>query len=91
MLTTFLSAFYGTVFTGNSEAAFANYRLWESVGFIIAFGYSSALCVEVKTYILLVLLLLGMLGYAITEVLWRREQLVEPPSVAPIKDEKTAM
>ena len=35
-----LSAFYGVLFPNNEEAAFSNYRLWESVGFIIAFAYT---------------------------------------------------
>ena len=36
-----LAAFYGVLFPESEEAAFSNYRLWESVGFIIAFAYTS--------------------------------------------------
>ncbi|CAC5397843.1 Protein unc-93 homolog A [Mytilus coruscus] len=39
----FLLALYGYLFTNNTEAAFANYRLWESIGFILAFAWSGIL------------------------------------------------
>lgn len=58
---------YGVLFEKNKEAAFANYRLWEALGFIIAFGYSTFLCVHVKLYILLGVLCLAMVAYGIVE------------------------
>ncbi|XP_004440612.1 PREDICTED: protein unc-93 homolog A isoform X1 [Ceratotherium simum simum] len=58
---------YGVLFEKNKEAAFANYRLWEAVGFVIAFGYSTFLCVYVKLYILLGVLSLTMVAYGIVE------------------------
>ena len=33
----FFAALYGVLFENDEEAAFSNYRLWESAGFIIAF------------------------------------------------------
>ena len=51
----------------NSEAAFSNYRLWESLGFVIAFAYSSYLCTRIKLGVLTAMLLLGMLGYIYIE------------------------
>ncbi|XP_019514999.1 PREDICTED: protein unc-93 homolog A [Hipposideros armiger] len=60
---------YGVLFEKNKEAAFANYRLWEALGFIIAFGYSTFLCVHVKLYILLGVLCLTMVAYGIVEYL----------------------
>ena len=69
MTCSFLSALYGCIFRHTTEAAFANYRLWESVGFIIAFGYSSFLCVYIKLIILMTTLIIGMIGYFLVEVL----------------------
>lgn len=63
-----INAFYGVLFKTNEEAAFSNYRMWESLGFSIAFAYSSYLCVEIKIYIVLGILIIGMIGYLIIEV-----------------------
>uniref|UniRef100_A0ABI7ZY14 Protein unc-93 homolog A n=1 Tax=Felis catus TaxID=9685 RepID=A0ABI7ZY14_FELCA len=63
------NALYGVLFEKNKEAAFANYRLWESLGCVIAFGYSTFLCVSVKLYILLGVLSLAMLAYGTVEYL----------------------
>ncbi len=43
--------------------------MWESVGFIIAFGYSNELCTSVKMYVLTGVLIVGFIGYVITEYL----------------------
>ncbi len=43
--------------------------MWESVGFIIAFGYSNELCTSVKMYVLMGVLIVGFIGYVITEYL----------------------
>ncbi|XP_067097906.1 protein unc-93 homolog A-like [Osmerus mordax] len=51
---------YGVLFHGHKEAAFANYRLWEAVGYVMAFSSSRFLCVDVKLYILLSALLLSV-------------------------------
>lgn len=63
-----INALYGTIFSDESEAAFSNYRMWESLGFIIAFAYSNYLCTSVKLYILTSMLLVGMAGYVYVEV-----------------------
>lgn len=60
-------AFYGFIFATNEEAAFSNYRLWESIGFIIAYAYSTFICVNAKLYVLLGVLGAGMVGYLIIE------------------------
>ncbi|KAG9336264.1 hypothetical protein JZ751_002611 [Albula glossodonta] len=49
------------------EAAFSNYRLWESTGFVITYAYSNFLCVNVKLYILIGVLLVSMGLYAWVE------------------------
>ncbi|XP_040584236.1 protein unc-93 homolog A isoform X2 [Mesocricetus auratus] len=55
------NSLYGVLFEAKKEAAFANYRLGEAMGFLVAFGYSSFLCVSTKLYILF-----GMLSVTIT-------------------------
>lgn len=59
---------YGTLFRRNKEAAFSNYRLWESIGFVIAYAYSTKLCAYMKCYVLLFVLIIGVSGYVIVEV-----------------------
>ncbi|XP_069811635.1 protein unc-93 homolog A-like isoform X2 [Dendropsophus ebraccatus] len=61
------NSLYGILFDDHKEAGFANYRLWESMGFVIAYGYSTFLCVSVKLYILIVVLFLGMVLYGCVE------------------------
>lgn len=72
-----LSALYGVLFPDHTEAAFANYRLWESVGFLMAFGYSSHLCLSTKVYLLLSGLAISLLTYPLLEYLVR----VGPPGL----------
>uniref|UniRef100_A0A8C5DPI0 Protein unc-93 homolog A n=1 Tax=Gouania willdenowi TaxID=441366 RepID=A0A8C5DPI0_GOUWI len=61
------NALYGILFQKDKEAAFANYRMWESLGFVLAFAYSSFLCLEYKLYILLAMLVLAFITYPIVE------------------------
>lgn len=63
-----INGFYGLLFRRNKEAAFSNYRLWESAGFVIAYAYATTLCARMKLYILLTVLALGVLGYFIVEI-----------------------
>jgi hypothetical protein len=59
----FFTAYCGILFPSREEAAYSNFRLWESLGFIIAYAYSVYLCTAVKIYILIALLIIGMTGY----------------------------
>ncbi|KAM3861460.1 protein unc-93 homolog A-like [Diretmus argenteus] len=61
------NALYGILFPRDKEAAFSNYRMWESLGFVIAFAYSTFICLEYKLYILLAVLLLTAVTYPIVE------------------------
>ncbi|CAL8314826.1 unnamed protein product [Boreogadus saida] len=61
------NALYGVLFPRAKEAAFANYRMWESLGFVIAFAYSTFICLETKLYILLSVLLLTAVTYPVVE------------------------
>ena len=60
-------ALYGVLFENDEEAAFSNYRLWESSGFILAFILQNLVCISTKLWFVLVILLSGMLGYLVIE------------------------
>ncbi|XP_045110446.1 UNC93-like protein [Portunus trituberculatus] len=66
-----INAFYGVIFPGKAEAAFSNYRLWESAGFIITFACSTVLCIQSKITIVLAFLSVGMVGYFSIEIIDR--------------------
>lgn len=68
----YLPAYYGYLFTDHSEAAFSNYRLWESLGFILAFGYGNFVRTDIKLYLTFTVLVVGMYLYGVTEYLERR-------------------
>ncbi|XP_014661790.1 PREDICTED: protein unc-93 homolog A-like [Priapulus caudatus] len=63
-----INAFYGVTFPDSTAAAFSNYRLWESLGFLMTFAYGNFLCVSVKLYVVLAFLLTGMAGYGAVEI-----------------------
>ncbi|KAJ8396214.1 hypothetical protein AAFF_G00020810 [Aldrovandia affinis] len=63
----FAFALYGVLFPEQKEAAFANYRMWESVGFVIAFAYSNFICLNTKLYILIAVLISAMVFYGWVE------------------------
>lgn len=64
---------YGTLFRRNKEAAFSNYRLWESAGFVVAYAYSTKLCAQMKLYVMFIVLTVGFIGYIIVEILHKRK------------------
>ena len=55
------------LFEKDEEAAFSNYRLWESFGFIFAYVLQTNVCIYVKLWVLVVVLGLGMAGYLVIE------------------------
>lgn len=63
-----INGLYGTLFRRNKEAAFSNYRLWESLGFVIAYAYSTALCARMKLYAVMSVLGFGAFCYIIVEI-----------------------
>ena len=59
---------YGSLFASQEEAAFSNYRMWESVGFVIAFiSQACGVCVFPKIVGVICFLVVGMLGYFMVE------------------------
>lgn len=63
-----VNSLYGVLFEQNQEAAFSNFRLWESLGFFVSYFYSNRICVKTKLYLLLAYLSVGMLGYFLIEL-----------------------
>ncbi|XP_076180620.1 UNC93-like protein [Ptiloglossa arizonensis] len=62
-----VNALSGILFPGKEEAAFSNFRLWESTGSVITYAYSPYLCTHMKLYVLMGILCLGMVGYGLIE------------------------
>nr|XP_026499824.1 UNC93-like protein [Vanessa tameamea]XP_026499825.1 UNC93-like protein [Vanessa tameamea]XP_026499827.1 UNC93-like protein [Vanessa tameamea] len=62
-----INAYYGILFPGREEAAFSNFRLWESVGYIIAYVISPYMRTSAKTYVLLASMIVGVTFYFIVE------------------------
>ncbi len=63
-----VNSIYGVLFNSNQEAAFANFRLWESLGFAISYAYSSYICTRMKLNLLIFYLSFGLLSYLIIEL-----------------------
>ena len=70
-----INAFYGFLFPNDEEAAFSNYRLWESMGFLIAFILQTQVCIEAKLYVLVIVLSIGMFRYFIIEYKKRKNKI----------------
>ncbi|XP_076470843.1 protein unc-93 homolog A-like [Babylonia areolata] len=68
-----INAVYGTLFTDNSEAAFSNYRLWESIGFGLIYAIQHNTRTINKLYICIIFLLTGMLGFGTVGVIEKRK------------------
>lgn len=66
-----INAFYGVLFVEHSEAAFSNYRLWESIGFVLFYIITPHIRIRIALIILLIFLTLGMVGYGLTEYRWK--------------------
>merc|ERR1711892_516177 len=65
-----INALYGVLFASDEEAAFSNYRLWESMGFLLAFiTQACGVCVFSKIIITIVFLTIGMGCYFVVEFL----------------------
>ncbi|KAM3861461.1 protein unc-93 homolog A-like [Diretmus argenteus] len=74
-------ALYSIFFPRDKEAAFAYYRIWESLGYAISFAYSTFICLETKLYILLAVLLLTTVTWPILEY-WEYKNPTLPVEVS---------
>ena len=70
----FIVALYGAFFSDNTAPAFANNLLWWCLGLAVGSGYSNALCTGTKIAILFGMLIIGMTGYLIAELVDRKEK-----------------
>jgi len=73
-----INAFYGVLFVKNDEAAFSNYRLWESIGFVLFYIITPHIRIRIALIILLIFLTLGMIGYGLTEYRWKNKRRTIP-------------
>ncbi|XP_068633420.1 UNC93-like protein [Battus philenor] len=64
-----VNALSGILFPGDEEAAFSNFRLWESTGSVLSYASAPYLCVRTRLLILLGLLLVGFSGYTTIEIM----------------------
>ncbi|XP_074641151.1 protein unc-93 homolog A-like [Tubulanus polymorphus] len=63
---------FAIMFPDRQEAAFAAYRIFQSLGFAASFGYSYWLCVGTKLYILGAVLMVSLVLYSVVELRLRR-------------------
>jgi hypothetical protein len=77
-----INSFYGILFVDQKEAAFSNYRLWESTGFVIFYIITPYIRIRLALIILIIFLTIGMMGYGATEYRLRRNK-VKTNQVAP--------
>jgi hypothetical protein len=68
-----VGATYGVLFTEH-ESAFSNFRLWESLGFVIAYVYTPRIRIKYAHIILLCVLTISMICYTIIDVKERRRK-----------------
>ena len=68
-----VSASYGVLFTEH-ESAFSNFRLWESLGYVIAYIYTPRIRIIYAHIILLCVLTLSMICYTIIDIKERRRK-----------------
>ncbi|KAL3268485.1 hypothetical protein HHI36_007596 [Cryptolaemus montrouzieri] len=79
----------GMLFQGKEEAAYSNFRLWESLGSVITYAYGPFLCTNLKLYWLLLLLVIGIICYSVIEYIYPRnveESTVRGAKFTPIKN-----
>ncbi|KAG5890521.1 hypothetical protein JTB14_022754 [Gonioctena quinquepunctata] len=68
-----INSLSGILFPGEEEAAYSNFRLWESTGSVITYAYSPYLCNYIKIYLLMGLLIIGVIGYTGVEFVQQKE------------------
>ena len=67
----YISVLYGEAFPDQAEGAYANYSVYFGVGAAIAYGYSDAICTDIKIYILIGSLLFAMFCYILSVILYK--------------------
>lgn len=57
-----MSAYYGILFRGQEEAAFSNFRLFESCGSVMTYSLSPMLCAATKIKAVFTFMMIGIVG-----------------------------
>lgn len=81
-----LYTMYGVLFNDNTDAAFANFRFWEALGFCIAYGYQSFLETRIKCYIMLSVILISLVGYVICEYTVSQTEIEQKAEKLPLQE-----
>ena len=74
LLFSLLAAFFGVLFSLDQEAAFANFRLWQSFGWCISFVYGDVLGMYTKLWILVSVLVVSLTLYLVAEIKCHKEK-----------------
>ncbi|CAH1156083.1 unnamed protein product [Phaedon cochleariae] len=69
-----INSLSGILFPGKEEAAYSNFRLWESTGSVITYACSPYLCTYLKLYLLMGLLVVGVIGYTAVEYIKHKNE-----------------
>ena len=72
----------GFLYPKDREAAFASLRMYEGIGFTVAYACAQHICMAMKSYILIGVLIVGMVNYYVMEYLeYKRKGLMSsyPP------------
>ena len=69
------SGIHGSFFPDSTAAAYANYILWNSLGFSIALAYDSFVCTNIKLYIIIPFLVVGCTLVYVLEGIVKREKV----------------
>lgn len=86
-----VSATYGVLFTEH-ESAFSNFRLWESLGYVIAYVYTPRIRILYAHIILLCVLTVSMICYFIidlSELRRKKNEEKEKPATSDAPAETT--
>uniref|UniRef100_A0A1I8IA13 Solute carrier family 40 protein n=1 Tax=Macrostomum lignano TaxID=282301 RepID=A0A1I8IA13_9PLAT len=68
-----LLALQGELFPEDQVAAFASYKVWESLGYLVGFAYSTAVCTRHKLLVMLGLLALSTACFTVHNLTRRKE------------------
>lgn len=79
-----INSFYSVLFSENNEAAFSNYRLWESTGFVIFYIITPYIRIRLALIILINFLTIGMIGYGIIEYRLRKKNHIKINQISPL-------
>ncbi|XP_013380298.1 UNC93-like protein [Lingula anatina] len=68
-----LSSLVGTLFSNNKEPAYASMKFFQGFAIALSFGFAPYICMAVKTYIYLGMLVAGMISYTVLDAKLKRE------------------